>query len=400
MPVNSAAASLSSAVPTPPPRLSLRFLDGLRGLAALYVVLHHAKMLLWEGYSTGYALHPQNYSLARRLAMYGVLCFAGGHQAVLFFFVLSGFVIHLGYARALHSNNNVRFDAQGFLVRRSRRLYPPLLFAIAVTFAADSIGMAHNLPIYAHHTPYPIINDNITLRHDAQTLLGNLLFLMTWKVPVWGSDSPLWSLHYEGWFYAVYPMFFVLTRRSIGLATGAIALLFALSFFPALWGGIFLREIFSLMLSWWMGALLADVYAGRLVVPFARLAWLLPACLLVRLFHIANQTVSNTLWAVSFTGLLAWCFSRLQGGKPLRALEKLGPLGDMSYTQYVVHFPLMALLSGFLMARAPGHVLPESFGWFCAGTVITLACAYVAHFAVETPFVRKRARPVLTISPN
>src|SRR5665213_1414486 len=34
----------------------LQFLDGLRGLAALYVMVGHARWLLWEGYREGFRL--------------------------------------------------------------------------------------------------------------------------------------------------------------------------------------------------------------------------------------------------------------------------------------------------------------------------------------------------------
>src|ERR1700733_11516002 len=77
------------------------FLDGLRGLAALYVVLGHARLLLWEGYSSGYALHPASYSKLQKLLVYAFSSVAFGHEAVLFFFVLSGLVIHLRYSRHL-----------------------------------------------------------------------------------------------------------------------------------------------------------------------------------------------------------------------------------------------------------------------------------------------------------
>ena len=79
----------------------LRFLDGLRGLAALYVMIGHARWLLWEGYSEGYLQHPDSYSQAGKALVYFFSIFRYGREAVLFFFVLSGFVIHLRYARKL-----------------------------------------------------------------------------------------------------------------------------------------------------------------------------------------------------------------------------------------------------------------------------------------------------------
>src|SRR5438552_18554076 len=82
-------------------RLNLQFVDGLRGLAALYVMVGHARWLLWEGYSEGFLKHPQDYSIFNKALVYLFSLFKYGHEAVLFFFVISGFVIHLRYAQAL-----------------------------------------------------------------------------------------------------------------------------------------------------------------------------------------------------------------------------------------------------------------------------------------------------------
>ena len=138
---------------------SLIFLDGLRGLAAFYVMVGHARWLLWEGYSVGFQKHPASYSTINKALMYFFSLFKYGHEAVLFFFVLSGFVIHLRYARQMkEQGNEAKFDWAAFVWRRARRLYPPLLAALGLTFILDSIGKAHGFAIYHQATPYPIIN--------------------------------------------------------------------------------------------------------------------------------------------------------------------------------------------------------------------------------------------------
>jgi len=109
----------------------LLFLDGLRGLAALFVMIGHARLLVWEGFSEGYELHPESYNAFNKMLVYFFSLFATkyGHQAVLFFFVLSGFVIHLKYAARLTADPNHKFDHLNYFTRRIRRIYPPLIFA-------------------------------------------------------------------------------------------------------------------------------------------------------------------------------------------------------------------------------------------------------------------------------
>src|SRR5260221_14339115 len=109
---------------------SLLFLDGLRGFAALYVMIGHARWLLWEGFHEGFSLHPELYNGLEKLVAYSTLLVRYGHQMVMLFFVLSGFVIHLRYSKALHNGSSEPFDLIPFLIRRLKRIYPPLVFAL------------------------------------------------------------------------------------------------------------------------------------------------------------------------------------------------------------------------------------------------------------------------------
>jgi peptidoglycan/LPS O-acetylase OafA/YrhL len=188
-------------------KYNLRILDGLRGLAALYVMLGHARWLLWEGFSAGYARHPEAYGPLNRISVYVSSAFIFGHEAVLFFFVLSGFVIHLRYARDIKAKGQkATFGWADFFYRRAKRLYPTLVVAMVLTLLFDLTGEAQQYLIYTNNTPYSLINQ-IGVDHGWMTALGNLAFVMPTYAPVWGTNGPLWSLQYEWWFYMIYPVF-------------------------------------------------------------------------------------------------------------------------------------------------------------------------------------------------
>src|SRR5689334_20867740 len=99
---------------------TLRVLDGLRGGAALYVMIGHALWLLtlapgpregrlwWEWVQNGFRF-----------------LFRYGHDYVILFFVLSGLVIHLRLAQACQKGE-MKFDLGRYLTRRITRIYPPL----------------------------------------------------------------------------------------------------------------------------------------------------------------------------------------------------------------------------------------------------------------------------------
>lgn len=385
-----------------PPDKSLAFLDGLRGLAALWVLLHHARWLLWEGWEN-FARTAGEHSIATRALAYALVPLRYGHEAVLFFFVLSGFVIHLGYAKRLAAEGeNARFGWPGYFFRRARRLYPPLIFAMLLTLVCDRAGAAQGWGIYRGATPYALINSTITPVHDVPTALGNLAFLMQSFFPSWGTNGPLWSLHFEWWFYMLYPLLWVVSRRSAIAATAVVALLFAVSWLigPGAGSVFFIARIFTALLTWWLGALLADIYVGRIrirwtrLAPFALLLAVLPVALplLARRWPaVAHGWLPDTFYGIGFAGLFACCFALREKGVSLHFLSRLKPLGDMSYTLYIAHLPILVFLAGWVMSRSPDGTLPRHFGWAALGSLLCLAVAWLAHLVVEKPFTTRKA---------
>ena len=122
---------------------NLRSLDALRGILATYVVLHHARWLLWVGHSTWIqSPHPM---WANCIANASAV-FRYGHEAVMVFFALSGFFIHLRTAQRLATGSDVRVNAVRFFRRRAHRLLAPYLFALLLTCAFDLVGR-HFFPV-------------------------------------------------------------------------------------------------------------------------------------------------------------------------------------------------------------------------------------------------------------
>lgn len=369
------------------------FLDGLRGLAAFYVMVGHARWLLWEGYTEGYLLHPENYSWAGKLLVYFFSLFRYGHEAVLLFFVLSGFVIHLRYAKAVANQGvGASMDMGDFFMRRLKRIMPPLLVAVALTYLFDRIGSFFGFSIYEQATVYDTINRNVLDDHSFSTLLGNLFFLMDFYVPVFGSNGPLWSLAYEWWFYVLYPLFFLINKRSPLGAFVLVLLLFALVLIIPV-DVLILRKVFSYFPVWWLGVILADIYAGRGRLSFSHLA---PFSLLLMVMpfvlHLPNQILlfPALMWGLGFTGLFACLFHLQQKGYSINILNWLKPMGDISYSLYVTHMPLMVLMSGWLFSKSSNGYLPQSFIYLVVAMSISLLLAWGCWYVAERPFVKKR----------
>jgi peptidoglycan/LPS O-acetylase OafA/YrhL len=173
--------------------------------------------------------------------------------------------------------------------------------------------------------------------------------------------------------------------------------------------------VLMLLPAWWAGAMLAEVYAGRLKVNFS---WLVPLAVLMlgenALLNLMTQfgMPSSGVWmdvryalaqnikAVGMCGLIAGLFALQRRGLSLRIFDRLGFLGDMSYTLYVIHAPVLFLFAGWYMATSTDGHIPHHLGPMAIAVIGVLAIAWVVHFVTERPFSKShRAHVVTTTAP-
>src|SRR5678816_1627433 len=110
---------MNPSVETLKPAFRLRSIDALRGAAALGVVLYHSVDRSPAAIPAGWTRYPE-------MALQFVSSF--GYIGVFLFFVISGFCIHLQWARAKASDEQPVISFGSFWKRRVRRLYPCLLY--------------------------------------------------------------------------------------------------------------------------------------------------------------------------------------------------------------------------------------------------------------------------------
>ena len=96
-------------------------------------------------------------------------------------------------------------------------------------------------------------------------------------------------------------------------------------------------------------------------------ALLLPVAVII---SFCWREVPWPVWAAGFAGLIAAGFAWQERGGSLFVLEQLRPLGDCSYTLYVIHVPIVMFISGWLMSRSPTGALLTSFAWTLLPAVI------------------------------
>ncbi len=367
----------AEAPPAPTGSERLTSLDGLRGLAAFVVVVHHCVLALpslvgqLDGPDPGAASWWLTYTPAH-------LLWAGG-EAVLVFFVLSGLVLALPHLRPPRPGTWLPY-----YLKRSVRLYVPVIGAVVLTgvvvaLVPRAVDPAQGWWMNAHAVPVQLS----TLAHDA-ALLDDTGWL----------NSALWSLRYEVFFSLFLPVFVVLVRQlSAPLWASVPMVLFACG-----WAAAHGHELLSYMFVFAVGALLAQrlptlrAWADR-IDRSAPAPWLwlsvAGAGLLVLLGEWWMKLfVSDwTLWlpvgrpaGVLGAAVLVFCF--LHCG-PMRAFgdsRLLQWLGTVSFSLYLVHEPIVVSVATMTPPTARGVLLV-----LAVGIPVSLGVAVVFHRLIERP---------------
>lgn len=327
----------------------LEILEGLRGFAALYVVVHHLKL---------YQYHPLGYLTSQ------------GQGAVILFFVLSGFVMYYANYRYKESE---RFNFKTYFIKRFRRIYPVFLIALFIAYAAKSMEAGSLMPL------------------DIKNLLGNLFNLQdhnrmpnNWFVGYYG-NGPLWSLSYEWWFYILFfPIFKYISEDRQKFLVLAISIIGAISFY------IFYNKI-SLTLSyfviWWSGVELCrswvkhntidkktilNIFIGHLVimsimaVPII-MYYLDGATLTIGRHPVAQFRHYSYSFFIIATGII-WYRFKFKGLKML--LKPFLLFAPISYGIYVFHAPFIFRTNPFGLEN---EFLKVSIGMVCVFILAYLA---------------------------
>jgi peptidoglycan/LPS O-acetylase OafA/YrhL len=305
-------------------------LDGLRGIAAIFIIQRHAEDLLGDALPSSYL-------------------------GVDLFFALSGFVLAHAYGASLADRRISPFQ---FMKARLLRLYP--LYAIALALVT-----AYYIRMY--FAGLPVMADEYVIPNElALAFVTGLLFLPS---PITISFNaalflvhPAWSLFNELVVNLAYAWRGVrATLRQIGivLAISAALLVVAALQFDRLHAGFRWNEMYAGMarvfFSFFMGMLIYR-YRRRVAVmrPYQALA-----CLALLICVLASPTPKDWRWIFDlfvvflvWPALLYWA-SAITPGPRTAAVSNF--LGVASYAVYVLHTPLL----DWAHVIMPGITKPE-----------------------------------------
>lgn len=350
----------------------LGFIDGLRGIAAFYVVLQHICTLIdpYHKMQRGGA-EPLWLKIAMAPLWYG-------HFAVAAFIVLSGFSLQLSlYNR---SDGRIR-DLGRFFVRRCRRILPPyyaclvlsLIVCWLVTSRQKGMPWAQYLPVTWENTFAHIFMVH-NLRPD-------------WMYKI---NGVLWSISIEFQLYLVFPVLVLLLwkfgRGALMLPLIAVTLVLLFTYAPATKLYVWYAPLFGL------GMAAAQIgFDPKVRFRGNCKAWLSLAAFFGAL-AIASISLTTTL-AIrdSLGGLAVACLLAAGAVRPhARTFRFLGGrflvwLGGFSYSLYLVHH--LVLQVAFVARPSWAGGFPSQFVYlFLCLPIVVGVCWVFSHF-FEQPFI-------------
>lgn len=352
------------------------WIDALRGLSALAIVLHHVRVDLWIGWNAIRAA-PQSYSALDRAAAWLSVPTPFFHSAVMLFFLVSGFCIHYP-----HAAGGRKIELAAYMRRRLCRIYPPYLAAVALTLGIEALLSTRGQAVSA---PATIVKSVLMLQNYGSGA-GQM-----------NANPSLWSLPVEVELYIAYLLFAGLTaryglRRSM-LVAGAVSMAALGLLMWRDWSGAFYHPPTNFALFWviWCaGAALAEVVKRNALPawkPWMSLATLaaLGAALGCSLSKRLPGEVQFFTWAAFYGSVLLWGLTRPDplSAWSARTREILMLLGTISYSLYLIHFPLFRLF-GALWVQTFG-AKPSNFLVGLGFSLLMLPLAWVFHWAIERP---------------
>lgn len=347
-------------------RENFKALNGIRGLAALYVMIHHARLGLTQSYHNGLALHPEKYDWSDKIMVYLFSIFKFGHEAVIIFFVLSGFVIHLKQADANYDFSNFKIFL--YLKKRLIRIYPTLLVSFLLCIILD----------YVAHL---IVNEDLSSlfsKYHYKDFFFNLFLIP--DAPIWGENFPIWSLKHEWFFYMLYPLLLWISKKNL-----AVAFIIVLGLYISFAFGFRIPYIGAAsytLLVWGLGCLLAGLYKNGHAIKY--IPYLLVLCLVYPFINRSEQyyPLMDLLFGLIVMAFLSTVIL-YKNNITAVFLQRFAWLGTFSYSIYLLHSPFLSLYQKVLLNQQANHNLPYHFWFVLLSIVVTLPIIYLIYYFTE-----------------
>jgi len=349
----------------------VEWLDGVRALAAIFVVLHHSWLMTVGGYPGNNGPWFTNWLVY-------------GHLAVSVFIVVSGYSLALAPMR-----HGMRFKdgGTGFLRRRFWRIVPPYWAALGLVSVLIGSGLTDPA------------NGSVFAPRD----FGVHFFLLQDAIGNVSPNGAFWSIAVEWHIYFLYPLILMLLRRW-GLLTVLLvvaAVVVAQHLLGALVPAVAALDRFTpaYLLLFVLGLAAACLVhreraakagLGTFVVLFSgvvALAVFTGPVAVTEAYFWVDLTVGTAVAGV----FVALDQGRLPTMVRLLSLRPLVFVGTFAFSLYLIHAPVLAMLTTYVVKPAGLDSMPSLGLLLALGCPAAIGAAYLFFLVFERPFLSIRS---------
>ncbi|KAA9327384.1 acyltransferase family protein [Adhaeribacter soli] len=355
-------------------------LHAVRGFAAFYVVVFHAKYALWSGGKDYISKFPRSeWGIFDYLTFALDMLSANGTAMVIVFFVLSGFFI-------AYSFDKNAWPLKDFFINRAIRIYVPFLFSVLLAVGVLWVIKETN-PVLTEPNVDRQFNNRIAAAFTNLNFAGvvsSLFFLPYGQNKYIGFNMVYWSLLYEAIFYLLIPVTINRLKPYLLISIGA---LFISSFyrtdFPLLRYFLEFSIYFAAGLSLFH---YMKANPGKKPMPETLLQLVMIALFLATvLFGLLDWIRWGHILAGALSILLIIYIINydVRENLVIRFFKKLGVI---SYTLYLIHFPILILLYSMLNKITGVFVFYDRIYWI--GVAIATLVSFPLYALIEEKSIR------------
>lgn len=367
-------------------RNNLNNMHILRGVAAMYVVIYHAKFILWCGGSYYVEQVPMSsWSILDKLFFALDMFSSAGREMVFIFFLLSGFFISFSLQYSKYSYIQ-------FLKIRILRIYMPFVGSLFLAFLFFFLALQINPEIFIENS---VLQLNAELFESLQNFniqsFSKSFFMTREGKSFFGFNNVYWSLAYEMLFYFIIGLLISKKKRlTFGLVSILIYLFIRITGIQITFG----RVIFDYFIFFGIGILIhlfIEKYENKLlrikinkyIIDGISLASFGGIVLSLKLNF---SEIITELITVLFS--IAMIYRLLIFDLKSNLITKtLNFLGNISYSLYLCHIPFLlfvyALISSYL-----GEVIWIERSYYWIFSLISIFICLPLYYFVEKPSIK------------
>ncbi|MEQ8196858.1 MAG: acyltransferase [Clostridiaceae bacterium] len=366
----------------------INYLDSLRGIASLVVVVFHC-LVSFNLFYMAYYNNQYSNGLIKAFTMTPLHTVWAGKEAVLLFFVLSGFVLSIPYLE------NKELPYKSYIIKRFFRIYLPYIIIMTLSVI---IAMS-----FMHYNSIQGLSDTYNKRWDHPVSIESIIaYIFMINSDTFNVNGVVWTLYIEMKLSLLFPLIMIIIKRYNWIKASIIALAANAAVFFIM--GTLVRYISNAVLKDIVGYFNDSLYYG----VFFILGAILSKCrgrisentLLKKhgiLLFILSLIMINNKW-LYILGLnrmlvqdficgagFALLFMVVLSSEKAQELLCVKPLlffGKISYSIYLVHVPVIMVTTAVLSRIIPIEIP------FIAAPFVCILIACISYRYIELPSMR------------